>query len=192
MNSFATASDTHLISVFQKGDSSALEVLVHRYKDKIFSTILFLVKDHDLAEDLFQDVFVKIINKLRINRYSEEGKFLPWALCVAHNSVVDYFRKAKSPYLVGSDEKDVFESIGEVGNNTDAKLIRYQSHDKVRKMLDYLPEEQREVIILRHFADLSFKEIAYITNTSINTALGRMRYGLLNLRKMIEEHDIAL
>ena len=192
MKSFATATDTQLISVFQKGDNQALEALVQRHKDAIYSSILFMVKDVHLAEDLFQDVFIKIIDTLRSNRYNEEGKFLNWAMRVAHNLCVDHFRKVKYIYSVGSDEKDIFESIGDVGNYADTKITQTQSHDKVRLMLDYLPEEQREVIVLRHFADMSFKEIAYITNTSINTALGRMRYALLNLRRMMVEKEIVL
>ena len=192
MKSFVTATDAQLIGVFQKGDNQALEELIRRHKDAIFTTIVFMVRDTHLAEDLFQEAFIKIIDTLRSNRYNDEGKFLSWTLRVAHNLCVDHFRKVKYIYNVGSDEKDVFEGIGDVGNFADAKLMQTQSHDKVRKMLDYLPEEQREVIVLRHFADMSFKEIAYITDTSINTALGRMRYALLNLRRMIVEKEIVL
>ncbi len=192
MKLFATATDTQLISVFQKGDNQALEVLVHRHKDAIFSAILYMVKDTHLAEDLFQETFIKIIDTLRGNRYNEEGKFINWAMRVAHNLCVDHFRKVKYMFNVGSDEKDVFETIGNVGDYADTKLIQGQSHHKLRRMLDFLPEEQREIIVLRHFADMSFKEIAYITNTSINTALGRMRYALLNLRRMMVEKEIVL
>lgn len=192
MKAFATASDTQLISVFQKGDNTALEALIHRYKDTIFSTILYMVKDTHLAEDLFQEAFIKIIDTLRSHRYKEEGKFIHWALRVAHNLCVDHFRKVKYTNNVASDDRDIFESIGDVGNYADAKLIQNQCHQKVRQMLDFLPEEQREVIVLRHFADMSFKEIAAVTNTSINTALGRMRYALFNLRKMMVENEIVL
>jgi len=189
---FAQATDTQLINVFQSGDINALEVLVHRYKDKIYSSILFLVKDKYLAEDLFQEVFIKIIDTLRGNRYNEEGKFLPWALRIAHNLCVDYFRKIKRTHFVASDERDVFELIGSVGDAADSKMVQSQSHEKIRRMLDLLPEEQREVIVLRHFAGMSFKEIADVTNSSINTSLGRMRYGLINLRRMMAEKQIAL
>ncbi len=192
MKSFVTATDAQLIGVFQKGDNQALEELIRRHKDAIFTTIVFMVRDTHLAEDLFQEAFIKIIDTLRSNRYNDEGKFLSWTLRVAHNLCVDHFRKVKYIHNVGSDEKDVFEGIGDVGNFADAKLMQNQTHDKVRKMLDYLPEEQREVIVLRHFADMSFKEIAYITDTSINTALGRMRYALLNLRRLIVEKEIIL
>ena len=193
MKTFNQASDTQLIRAFQDGNASALEILIHRYKDKIFSSILFLVKDKYLAEDLFQDVFIKVIDTLRNNRYTEEGKFLPWALRISHNLCVDYFRKVnRSPAIKTSDDRDIFEVINVVEDSQETKMMQAQSHDRVRKMLDMLPEEQREVIVLRHFADLSFKDIAQITNCSINTALGRMRYGLINLRKVMLEKQIAL
>ena len=193
MKTFNKASDTQLIRAFQEGNAQALEILINRYKDKIFSSILFLVKDKYLAEDLFQDVFIKVIDTLRNNRYTEEGKFLPWALRISHNLCVDYFRKVKrSPAIKTSDDRDIFEVINVVEDSAETKLMAAQSHDRVRRMLEMLPEEQREVIVLRHFADMSFKDIAEITNCSINTALGRMRYGLINLRKLMLEKQIAL
>ncbi|MEN9349988.1 MAG: hypothetical protein RL372_966, partial [Bacteroidota bacterium] len=171
----------------------AFDVLVTRYKDRIYSSILFFVKDTYLAEDLFQDVFIKIIDTLKNKRYTEEGKFLPWALRIAHNLCVDYFRKVKrTPAIKTSDDQDIFEVINVSQEAPDQKLMRGESHDKVRRMLDLLPEEQREIIVLRHYANLSFKEIAEITNCSINTALGRMRYGLINLRKMMTENQMTL
>ncbi len=194
MKTLNQASDTQLIHAFQERNANdALEVLINRYKDKIFSSILFLVKDKYLAEDLFQDVFIKVIDTLKSNKYSEEGKFLPWALRISHNLCIDYFRKVKrTPPIKTSDNKDIFETINAVEESTETKLMTSQSHEKVRNMLNLLPEDQREVIVLRHFADLSFKEIAEITNSSINTALGRMRYGLINLRKLMLEKQIAL
>lgn len=193
MKTLSQTTDNQLVRAFQEGNAQALEILVTRYKDKIFSSILFLVKDKYLAEDLFQDVFIKVIDTLRSNRYTEEGKFLPWALRIAHNLCVDHFRKVKrSPAIKTSDDRDIFEVINVVEESAETKLMALQSHDKVRKMLEFLPEEQREVIVLRHFADMSFKDIAGITNCSINTALGRMRYGLINLRKLMEEKQIAL
>lgn len=171
----------------------AFEALIYRYKDRIYSSIQFFVKDSYLAEDLFQDVFIKIIDTLTNKRYTEEGKFLPWALRIAHNLCVDYFRKVKrAPAIRTSDNKDIFEMIQISEEGPDSKLMQGQSHDRVRQMLDLLPEEQREIIVLRHYANLSFKEIATITNCSINTALGRMRYGLINLRKMMVEKHISL
>jgi RNA polymerase sigma factor (sigma-70 family) len=193
MKTLSQATDNQLIDAFQEGNANALEILVNRYKDKIFSSILFWVKDKYLAEDLFQDVFIKVIDTLRSNRYTEEGKFLPWALRISHNLCVDYFRKVKrSPAIKTSYDRDIFEVINVVEESVETKVMAAQSHDRVRKMLDMLPEEQREVIVLRHFADMSFKDIANITNCSINTALGRMRYGLINLRKLIVEKQIAL
>ena len=193
MEPLQQALDTDLIRAFQEGNQQALETLINRYKEKIFSSIFFLVKDKYLAEDLFQEVFIKVIDTLRSNRYNEEGKFLQWALRISHNLCVDYFRKIKRTKIVYSgDDKDIFEVINVNSESADTKMVQGQSHDKIRSMLEQLPEEQREVIILRHYADMSFKEIANITNTSINTALGRMRYGLINLRKMMIENQIAL
>ena len=177
MKTLEQVADLDLIRSFQAGDTEAFDVLVTRYKDRIYSSILFFVKDTYLAEDLFQDVFIKIIDTLKNKRYTEEGKFLPWALRIAHNLCVDYFRKVKrTPAIKTSDDQDIFEVINVSQEAPDQKLMRGESHDKVRRMLDLLPEEQREIIVLRHYANLSFKEIAEITNCSINTALGRMRY----------------
>jgi len=193
MKTLEQVTDLDLIRSFQAGDTEAFDVLVTRYKDRIYSSILFFVKDTYLAEDLFQDVFIKIIDTLKNKRYTEEGKFLPWALRIAHNLCVDYFRKVKrTPAIKTSDDQDIFEVINVSQEAPDQKLMRGESHDKVRRMLDLLPEEQREIIVLRHYANLSFKEIAEITNCSINTALGRMRYGLINLRKMMTENQMTL
>lgn len=193
MKTLNQASDTQLVRAFQEGNSTALEILVHRYKDKIYSSILFLVKDKYLAEDLFQDVFIKIIDTIRNNRYTEEGKFLPWAMRIAHNLCVDHFRKVKrSPSIKTSDDTDIFELINRSEDGADKKMMQGQSHERLRRLLEMLPEEQREVIVLRHYADLSFKEISQMTNCSINTALGRMRYGLINMRKLVTEKQIAL
>ncbi len=186
-------SDEQLITLFKKGHASALEELVQRHKDKLYTSIFLLVKDSFLAEDIFQDTFIKIIDTIRAERYTEKGKFLPWAMRIAHNLCVDYFRKIKrTPIIKTSDDKDIFNVLSFSESSAEEKLITRQSHDRVRRMLDMLPEEQREVIILRHYADLSFKEIADLTQVSINTALGRMRYGLINLRKMMTEKQICL
>ena len=193
MNSLRTKTDHELIHSFRDGDLQALEALVIRHKDKLYTSILFLVKDKYLAEDIFQDVLIKIIDTIRGGRYTEEGKFLPWAMRIAHNLCVDHFRKVKrTPTIKTSDDRDIFEVINFSEDGADVKIMKRQSHDRVRRMLDLLPEDQREVIVLRHYADLSFKEIASLTNCSINTALGRMRYGLINLRKMMTEKRIAL
>jgi len=194
MKPYTLFTDTQLILDFQDGNCSALETLVSRYKDKLFSSILFLVKDKFLAEDLFQETFLRIIDTLRSRRYNEEGKFLPWAMRIAHNLCVDYFRKVKrTPAILTQDKQDIFDVIHvAVNDNAEHHIIREQSYDRVHQMLAKLPDEQREVIVLRHFGDMSFKEIAETTNCSINTALGRMRYGLINLRKMMMEKQINL
>lgn len=193
MNSLRQNTDHELIHQFRDGDLNALEALVIRHKDKLYTSILFLVKDKYLAEDIFQDVLIKVIDTIRGGRYTEEGKFLPWAMRIAHNLCVDHFRKVKrTPAIKTSDDRDIFEVINFTEEGADTKMMKRQSHDRVRQMLDLLPEDQKEVIILRHYADLSFKEIASLTNCSINTALGRMRYGLINLRKMMVEKKIAL
>lgn len=185
--------DHDLINAFIAGNVNALETLVLRHKDKLYSSILFLIKDKYLAEDIFQDVFIRIIDTMRSGRYTEEGKFLPWAMRIAHNLCVDHFRKVKrTPTIKNSEDQDIFEVLNFTEESAEDKIIKNQSHNRVRQMLDKLPEDQREVIILRHYADMSFKEIAQITNCSINTALGRMRYGLINLRKMMVQKQIAL
>jgi len=192
-SSLRKKTDHELIQNFQDGDLNALEILVLRHKDKMFTSILFLVKDKYLAEDIFQDVLIKIIDTIRGGRYTEEGKFLPWAMRIAHNLCVDHFRKVKrTPAIKTSDDRDIFEVLNFTEDSAETKMMKRQSHDRVRLMLDLLPEDQREVIILRHYAELSFKEIAALTNCSINTALGRMRYGLINLRKMMVEKQISL
>jgi RNA polymerase sigma-70 factor (ECF subfamily) len=193
MSSLRKKTDHELITDFQDGDLNALETLILRHKEKMYTSILFLVKDKYLAEDIFQDVLIKIIDTIRGGRYTEEGKFLPWAMRIAHNLCVDHFRKVKrTPAIKTSDDRDIFEVINFTEDGADQKMMKRQSYDRVRQMLDLLPDDQREVIILRHYADLSFKEIAALTNCSINTALGRMRYGLINLRKMMLQKQIAL
>lgn len=193
MKTFIKKTDNELINLFGEGNFDALEALVLRHKDKLYTSILFLVKDKYLAEDIFQDVFIRIIDTLRGGRYTEEGKFLPWAMRIAHNLCVDHFRKVKrTPTIKTGDNKDIFEVLNFTEDGVDSRMMKKQSYDRVREMLDRLPEDQREVIILRHYADMSFKEIASMTNCSINTALGRMRYGLINLRKMMVQKQIAL
>lgn len=185
--------DEQLITLFKKEHASALEELVHRHKDKLFTSIVLLVKDTFLAEDIFQDTFIKIIDTIRADRYTEKGKFLPWAMRIAHNLCVDHFRKIKrTPVIRTGDDKDIFNVLSFSESSAEDKMMTRQSHENVRRMLDMLPDEQREVIILRHYAELSFKEIADLTSVSINTALGRMRYGLINLRKMMMEKQICL
>ena len=192
MNSLNNLSEKELVQLYLNGNVDALSTLISRYKDRIYTAIYLLVKDKYMAEDLFQDVFIRIIDTLKAKGYSNEGKFLPWALRIAHNLCVDHFRKIKrTPFITTSDDRDIFEVLNFSEPNAETRLIQSQRHERVRKMIDLLPEDQREVIILRHYADLSFKEIASITNCSTNTALGRMRYGLINMRKMTLEKKFA-
>ena len=191
MNLLSRLSDHELINSFTAGNVNALEVLVLRHKDKLYTSIFFLVKDKYLAEDIFQDVFIRIIDTIRGGRYTEEGKFLPWAMRIAHNLCVDHFRKVKrTPTIRNGEDKDIFEVLNFSEDSAETTMMKRQSHDRVREMLQRLPEDQREVIILRHYADMSFKEIAAATDCSINTALGRMRYGLINLLKMMVAKQI--
>jgi RNA polymerase sigma factor (sigma-70 family) len=193
MKTMNNLTDQQLIHLYLDGDTDALSSLVDRYKDKIYTSIYLLVKDKYLAEDIFQDSFIKVIDTINGGRYNEEGKFLPWVMRIAHNLCIDHFRKVKRrPVIKTSDDHDIFETLNFFDAGADEKIMQTQSHERVTKMLDMLPEDQKEVIVMRHFADLSFKEIAQLTDCSINTALGRMRYGLINLRKMMIEKQIAL
>ncbi|MBS1761089.1 MAG: sigma-70 family RNA polymerase sigma factor [Bacteroidetes bacterium] len=193
MKALSKKSDHELVYLFSEGQSEALETLVLRHKDKLYTSIYFLVKDKYLAEDIFQEVFIRVIDTMRGGRYSEEGKFLPWAMRIAHNLCVDHFRKVKrTPVIRTSEDTDIFEVLNFSEGSAEDKMMRRQSHDRVRDLLNKLPEDQREVIILRHYADMSFKEIAAATDCSINTALGRMRYGLINLRKMMTYKQAAV
>ena len=193
MKNLTQLTDQELVNGYVNGNSDSLSVLVERYKDKIFTSIYLLVKDRYLAEDLFQEVFIRIIDTLRGGRYNDEGKFLPWALRIAHNLCGDHFRKVKrGPSIKTSDDHDIFETLNVHEASADQRLTSGQTRDKIRKMIDMLPEDQREVVILRNYADLSFKEIAAMTNSSINTCLGRMRYALMTLRKMMAENQMAL
>jgi len=193
MNDRTATSDRELIRLFISGDHNALEFLIHRHQRKLFSYIMLIVKDKHLAEDVFQDTFIKIINTLRAGAYNEEGKFLPWAMRIAHNLIIDFFRKSKRmPFKENSEEYDLFETLKVYEDTVEDKLIIGQIHEDVKRLIEYLPEEQKEVLKMRHYKDMSFKEIALETNVSINTALGRMRYALINLRKLIQEKNIIL
>ena len=186
-------SDQELIQQYLNGNSESLSCLVERHKDKIYTSIYLLVKDKYLAEDIFQDSFIKVIDTLNSGRYKDEGKFLQWVMRIAHNLCIDHFRKVKrSPSIKTSDDRNIFDVLNFSEAGADEKIMQGQSYEKVSKMLNMLPEDQREVIIMRHYADLSFKEIAKLKDCSINTALGRMRYGLLNLRKIMVEKHIAI
>jgi RNA polymerase sigma factor (sigma-70 family) len=187
-------SDQELISEYLSGNHGSLEKLVNRHKAKVFSYILMVVKDKQLADDIFQDTFIKVINTLRSGTYKEEGKFIQWAMRIAHNLIIDFFRKAKRLPMVdkGNEDFDIFDTIRIVDESIEDRMINEQIQMDVRNLIELLPREQREVLVMRHYSDMSFKEIAEHTDVSINTALGRMRYALINLRKMIDEKAITL
>ena len=185
--------DNELVSRFIKGDDSALQSLIVRHEKKIYTSIYLLVKDRDLANDIFQDTFIKVINTLRSGNYNEEGKFLSWVLRIGHNLVIDYFRSLKRmPMVHDTEEYSIFDTLPLLDENVEDKLIAEQIHTQVRTLMEELPLDQREVVIMRHFGNMSFKEIAECTNVSINTSLGRMRYALINLRKLIEDKKLML
>lgn len=177
-------SDQSLVKQYIQGNESCLEMLIKRHKDRLFTTIILIVKDSYIAEDIFQETFIKIIKNLKAGKYNEEGKFLPWAARIARNMAIDYFRKTKRmPTITDSSGQDVFRTIKIKTENREQQIIRSEKERLVRAAIDKLPPEQRQVLILRHYGDLSFKEIAKMTDVSINTALGRMRYAITNMRK---------
>jgi RNA polymerase sigma-70 factor (ECF subfamily) len=188
-----TVTDQELIGRYLAGNQSSLEKLIRRHKNRIFAYILMIVKEKELAEDLFQDTFIKVINTIRSGSYKEEGKFIQWAMRIAHNLIIDHFRKAKRiPTIDNRDDFDIFEKVPIPVESIEERIITDQIHKDVKKLIEYLPKEQREVLIMRHYGDMSFKDIAEVTNVSINTALGRMRYALINLRKLVDEKNIIL
>lgn len=184
--------DKELLDSYLAGNEACLEVLIKRHKSKVYSTIYLIVQDRYLAEDLFQETFIKVVQTLKGERYNEEGKFLPWVVRIARNLAIDYFRKAKrTPVITDTEGNDVLSYISIAEESREDKMMRQQSESTIRGLIKMLPPEQREVLILRQYGDLSFKEIADATGVSINTALGRMRYALNNLRKMITEKEIS-
>ncbi|HRG67226.1 MAG: sigma-70 family RNA polymerase sigma factor [Saprospiraceae bacterium] len=186
-------SDQALIDLYLQGDESAFSELLKRHQQKIYTSIYLFVKDRELAEDLFQDVFIKIIDTLRKGTYNHEGKFGQWAIRIAYNMCVDQFRRNKRRTKVtGGEDFDIFDVLELPDENREDQMIRSETHNRIRSLVDQLPEEQREVVVLRHYADMSFKEISQLTRVSINTALGRMRYALINIRKMMEEQAMVL
>lgn len=187
-------SDYELVQKYVDGDQNSLEVLITRHKSRVYNYILLLVKNRELAEDLFQDTFIKVIKSLMCEKYQDNGKFLPWVLRIAHNLVIDHFRKEKQLNTVSNDdyENGLFNSKKFAEGTVEENLITDQITEDVRGLIDLLPDEQKEVVMLRHYGGLSFKEIADQTSVSINTALGRMRYALINLRKIIEQKEMIL
>ena len=185
--------DSVLVSDYIKGNEGALAILIKRHQQRLFSFIYSKIKDKDLTEDIFQDTFIKVIRTLKKGNYNEEGKFLPWVMRISHNLVIDHFRKNnRMPKFNNTDEFDIFSVLGDGNLNAEKKIIQEQIHDDVRELVNELPDEQKEVLIMRMYKDMSFKEISENTGVSINTALGRMRYALINMRKLIEKHKIIL
>ncbi|MBB6464020.1 RNA polymerase sigma factor [Flammeovirga kamogawensis] len=183
-------SDQELISQYLNGSEIAFEQLLNKYKNKLFTSILLIVKDEYVAEDLLQDTFIKAIKMIRAGKYNEEGKFMPWISRIAHNMAIDYFRKQKRyPTIVMEDGSSVFDTLEFSEHSFEDKKIQKETQDNVRNLVDRLPDTQREVLVMRHYMQMSFQEIADSTGVSINTALGRMRYALINLRKMMEQQS---
>ena len=194
MKALSNLSDFHLVQDFINGNRTSIEILIDRHRKKIFTYILMVVKDKCLAEDIFQDTFIKVIKSLREGRYKDNGRFLSWVIRIAHNLMIDHFRKEKQLNTISNDsyETDIFNSKKFAERTIEEEMVHNQITKDVRRLIQELPEDQREVVILRHFCGLSFKEIAEQTNVSINTALGRMRYALINLRRLIEDKKLSL
>ncbi|OZV68657.1 RNA polymerase sigma factor [Winogradskyella aurantia] len=185
--------DAELVSNYINGDEAALSVLVHRHKQKIYSFIYSKVYDRDITEDIFQDTFIKVIKTLKRGKYNEEGKFLPWVMRIAHNLVIDHFRKNnRMPKFDNSGEFSIFSVLKDSSLNAEKSIIKEQVESDVRRIIEELPEDQKNVLMMRIYQDMSFKEISERTGVSINTALGRMRYALINMRKVIEQNNIVL
>lgn len=185
--------DSVLVSDYISGNEKALEVLINRHNQRISSFIYSKVLDRDITEDIFQDTFIKVIKTLKKGSYSEEGKFLPWVMRIAHNLIIDHFRKSKRmPKFEGNDDFNIFSVIGDDKLNAEKQIIKDQITSDLKHLIEELPDDQKEVLVMRIYKDMSFKEISENTGVSINTALGRMRYALINLRKIIDKNNIVL
>lgn len=186
-------SDAFLVNAYIKGNEQALSELITRHKQRIYSFIYSKVFDRDIAEDIFQDTFIKVIKTLKKGGYNEEGKFLPWVMRIAHNLVIDHFRKNnRMPKFESHDDFNIFSVLSDGDLNIEKRMIKMQVEDDVRRLIQELPDDQKEVLVMRIYKEMSFKEISEQTGVSINTALGRMRYALINLRKVIDKHNIIL
>jgi RNA polymerase sigma-70 factor (ECF subfamily) len=186
--------DNELVQRFIAGDQNSLEILIQRHKVRVFSYILLIVKKQELAEDIFQETFIKVIRSLKKGKYTENGKFVSWVLRISHNLIIDHFRKEKLKGTVSNDslDIDIFNSRKFSEDTIEDQMINTQILSEVKDLIQELPEDQQQVIVMRHYLDLSFKEIAEQTDVSINTALGRMRYALINLRKLVEKRNLIL
>ena len=186
-------SDQELVKKYINGDNYSFEVLLNRHKNRVFAFIMSKIKNKDLSEDIFQDTYVKVVNSLQKGKYNEEGKFLPWVMRIAHNLVIDHFRKQKKMHMVRSNNDfDIFDIIKDDSINVDDRLIRDQIFNDLRALIDLLPNDQKEVLKMRYFEEMSFKKIAQYFDISINTALGRMRYALINLRVLSKRRHVDL
>jgi RNA polymerase sigma-70 factor (ECF subfamily) len=194
MFSTNTLNDNELVQRFIEGDQNSLEILIHRHKSRVYSYILLIVKNQELAEDIFQETFIKVIRSLKRGKYVENGKFISWVLRISHNLIIDHFRKEKLQGTVSNDsmEVDIFNSQKFSEATIEDQIITDQILSEVKELIKELPEDQQQVIYMRHYMGLSFKEIAEQTDVSINTALGRMRYALINLRKLIKQKNLIL
>tara|TARA_R110002167_G_scaffold13754_2_gene56574 strand:+ start:2552 stop:3133 length:582 start_codon:yes stop_codon:yes gene_type:complete len=185
--------DSVLVNNYISGEEKALEILINRHNQRISSFIYSKVLDRDVTEDIFQDTFIKVIKTLKKGTYSEEGKFLPWVMRIAHNLIIDHFRRNKRmPMFEGNEDFNIFSVIGDDQLNAEKQLIKDQIDTDLKALIEELPDDQKEVLLMRVYKDMSFKEISENTGVSINTALGRMRYALINLRKIIEKNNIVL
>ena len=186
-------SDQELVANYLNGDNKSFEILLERHKGKVFAFIMSKIKNRDITEDIFQDTFIKVINSLQKGKYNEEGKFLPWMMRISHNLVIDYFRKnSKMKNIRSTDDFNIFDIINDGNRRQDEEMIRNRVHSDLNMLIQDLPEDQMEVLRMRYFKDMSFKEISEITGVSINTALGRMRYALINLRNLSQSRNIDL
>ena len=186
-------SDALLVKNYIAGDESALSILINRHQSKIYGFIYSKLSDRDIADDIFQDTFIKVIKTLKSNSYNEEGKFLPWVMRISHNLIIDHYRKNKKmPMFRETEDFSIFSIMSDNVPNIESQLISSQVESDLRKLIEELPEDQKEVLVMRMYQDLSFKEISELTGVSINTALGRMRYAIMNLRKVIDKHQIIL
>ena len=187
------STDAVLVTAYLQGDESALSTLITRHKQRIYSFIYSKVFDRDVAEDVFQDTFIKVINSLKRGKYNEEGKFLPWVMRISHNLVIDHFRKNnRMPKFENNTDFNIFSVLSDNSLNAENTMIKGQVASDVRRLVEELPDDQKQVLLMRIYKDMSFKEISQQTGVSINTALGRMRYALINLRKVIDKHNIVL
>ena len=191
--SVSTLSDNELIQGYQDGNAACFEVLLARYQAKVYGYIFSVVKDKDAADDIYQDTFYKVVATINSGYYKDENKYIHWVMRIAHNLIVDYFRRNnKMPLVPNTPENDVIGTIKVRDDNAEQLLMRQQSHANIRKLVKMLPPEQRRVVILRHYGKCDFKDIAARTGVSINTALGRMRYAIINLRRLAEEHNMYI